>query len=80
MANFMPTMGKGMWRAIHNRFDTVTINEHKTTMLCCDCNQQLAHVKDKRGDIYCLFCCVSCKNKETIFRIRDVNAAVNIRS
>lgn len=80
MANFMPTMGKGLRRAIHKRFDTVTINEHKTTMLCCDCNQQLAHVKDKKGgDIYRLFCCVSCKNKETVFRTRDVNAAVNIR-
>lgn len=80
MANFMPTMGKGLRRAVHKRFDTVTINEHKTSMLCCDCSQPLAHVKDKKGeDIYRLFCCVSCKNKETVFRTRDVNAAVNIR-
>jgi hypothetical protein len=76
----MPTMGKGLRRAVHKRFDTVTINEHKTSMLCCDCSQPLAHVKDKKGeDIYRLFCCVSCKNKETVFRTRDVNAAVNIR-
>ena len=80
MANFMPTMGKGLRRAIHKRFDTVTINEHKTSMLCCDCSQPLAHVKDKDGeDIYRLFCCVSCKNKKNVFRTRDVNAAVNIR-
>ena len=26
-----------------------------------------------------LFCCVSCKNKEIVFRTRDANSAVNIR-
>ena len=80
MAGCMPTMGIRLRRAIHKRFDTVTINEYKTSKLCCDCHQPLAHVKDKKGeDIYRLFCCVSCKNKETVFRTRDVNAAVNIR-
>ena len=36
-------------------------------------------IKKKNTDVYRLFCCVSCKNKETVFRTRDANSAVNIR-
>ena len=47
---------------------------------CCDCSQELKHYKDKKNtDVYRLFCCVSCQNKETVFRTRDANSAVNIR-
>ena len=39
-----------------------------------------ANYKDKKNtDVYRLFCCVSCKNKETVFRTRDANSAVNMR-
>ena len=40
----------------------------------------MKHYKDKKNtDVYRLFCCVSCKNKETVFRTRDANSAVNMR-
>ena len=55
-------------------------NEFNTSKLCCDCSQELKHYKDKKNtDVYRLFCCVSCKNKETVFRTRDANSAVNMR-
>jgi len=80
MKHSMPTMNKGLRRKIHKRFDTITIDEHRTSMLCCDCSSPLIHYRDKKNkEVYRLFCCVSCKNKETVFRSRDSNAAVNIR-
>jgi hypothetical protein len=76
----MPTMNKGLRKQIHKRFDTITINEFNTSKLCCDCCKELKHYKDKKNtDVYRLFCCVSCKNKETVFRTRDANSAVNMR-
>ena len=80
MKHFMPTMNQGLRKQIHKRFDTITINEFNTSKLCCDCSQELKHYKDKKNtDVYRLFCCVSCKNKETVFRTRDANSAVNMR-
>ena len=73
-------MNQGLRKQIHKRFDTITINEFNTSKLCCDCSKELKHYKDKKNtDVYRLFCCVSCQNKETVFRTRDANSAVNIR-
>ena len=80
MKHFMPTMNQGLRKQIHKRFDTITINEFNTSKLCCECCKELHHYKDKKNaDVYRLFCCVSCKNKETVFRTRDANSAVNMR-
>ena len=78
----MPTMNKGLRKLIHKKYDTITINEFYTSQKCCECRKDLKHYKDTKGvEIYRLFTCsncVSCENKNTVFRTRDKNSAINI--
>jgi hypothetical protein len=82
MKHFMPTMNKGLRKQIHKRYDTITINEFNTSKKCCDCYNEMKHYRDKKNkEIYRLFVCsncVSCQNKQIVFRTRDANSAVNI--
>jgi CxxC motif-containing protein (DUF1111 family) len=78
----MPTLNKGLRKLIHKKYDTITINEFYTSQKCCECRKELKHYKDKKGEeIYRLFTCsncVSCENKNIVFRTRDKNSAINI--
>jgi len=78
----MPTMNKGLRKLIHKKYDTITINEFYTSQKCCECRKDLKHYTDKNGgEIYRLFTCsncVSCENKNIVFRTRDKNSAINI--
>jgi len=78
----MPTMNKGLRKLIHNKYDTLTINEFYTSQKCCECYKDLKHYKDKKGkEIYRLFYCSNCvsyENKNTVFRTRDKNSAISI--
>jgi hypothetical protein len=90
MKHIMPTMNKGLRKLIHNKYDTITINECYTSQKCCECCEDLKHHtntkvkyhKNKKGkEIYRLFCCSNCvssKNKNGVFRTRDKNSAVSI--
>jgi len=79
MKHFMPTMNKGLRKQIHKRYDTITINEYNTSKKCCGCRNEMKHYRDKENkEVYRLFECVSCQNKQTVFRTRDANSAVNI--
>ena len=82
MKHFMPTMNKGLRKQIHKRYDTITINEFNTSKKCCGCSNEMKHYRDKKNkEVYRLFVCsncVSCQNKQTVFRTRDANSAVNI--
>ena len=84
MKHFMPTMNKGLRKLIHKKYDTITINECNTSKKCCGCLENLTYYKNKENkDVFRLLVCstcVSCENKQTVFRTRDVNSAVNIRS
>ena len=84
MKHFMPTMNKGLRKLIHKKYDTITINECNTSKKCCGCHNNLTYYKDKENkEVFrLLMCsnCVSCENKQIVFRTRDVNSAVNIRS
>jgi hypothetical protein len=82
MKGIIPTMNKGLRKAIHKKFDTVTVNECYTSQKCHKCYSPLNHCRDKRGKkIYRLFCCSKCvssKNKNGVFRTRDKNSAMCI--
>jgi hypothetical protein len=82
MKHFMPTMNKGLRKLIHKKYDTITINECNTSKKCCDCHKDLEYYKDKEGKkvFRLLKCsnCVSCQNKQTVFRTRDANSSINI--
>jgi hypothetical protein len=66
----------------NKKYDTITINEFYTSQKCCECRKDLKHYKDTKGvEIYRLFTCsncVSCENKNVVFRTRDKNSAINI--
>ena len=79
MKFFMPTLNKGIRKLIHKKYDTITINECNTSKKCCDCYNNLEYHKNKEGNnIYRLLKCVSCENKKTVFKTRDVNSSINI--
>ena len=82
MKHFMPTMNKGLRKLIHRRYDTITINECNTSKKCCECNNDLAYYKNNKGNnqFRLLICsnCVRQEVKQTVFRTRDANSAINI--
>ena len=74
---------KGLRKLIHKKYDTITINECNTSKKCCGCHSNLEYYKDKKGEkVFRLLMCSTCVRpevKQTVFRTRDVNSAVNIR-
>jgi hypothetical protein len=84
MKHFMPTMNKGLRKLIHRRYDTVTVNECMTSKMCCSCKNELENYKDKKGKKIhrLLVCksqvCASSQNKNSVYKTRDLNSAVNI--
>jgi hypothetical protein len=82
MKHFMPTMNKGLRKLIHKKYDTITINECNTSKKCCECNNDLAYYKNNKGNnqFRLLVCsnCVRQEVKQTVFRTRDANSAINI--
>jgi hypothetical protein len=82
MKHFMPTMNKGLRKEIHKKYNTITINEFNTSKKSCECNNDLSYYKDSNGKKkYRLLVCSECVRphvKQTVFRNRDANAAINI--
>ena len=83
-----------MRKLIAKRFCTVSVNEFRTSKLCCNCFGQLQHLyvekrEKKESDdakkkkvFRCLICpeCESSKSKNKhTFLTRDLNSALNIR-
>ena len=86
MRHFVPTKGVGMRRLISRHFETVLINEFRTSKLCCNCSKELSHVKIEQGEskkklFRCLVCeeCERSESKKRVFVTRDLNSALNIR-
>lgn len=86
MRHFVPTKGVGMRRLISRHFETVSINEFRTSKLCCNCTKELSHVKieqeeSKKKLFRCLVCeeCERSESKKRVFVTRDLNSALNIR-
>jgi len=86
MRHFVPTKGVGMRRLISRHFETVSINEFRTSKLCCNCSKELSHVKIEQGEskkklFRCLVCeeCESYESKKRVFLTWDLNSALNIR-
>lgn len=91
MKHFMPTMNKGLRKQIHKKYDTITINECNTSKKCCECNNDLSYYRHSDGSkqfrlLVCLSCdrgndcsgCVRPQVKQTVFKTRDANSAINI--
>ena len=82
MNHFMPTMNKGLRKVIHKKYDTITINECNTSKKCCECNNDLSYYRHSDGSkqFRLLVCsgCVRPQVKQTVFKTRDANSAINI--
>ena len=82
MKHFMPTLNKGLRRQIHKKYDTITINECNTSKKCCECNNDLSYYRHSDGNkqFRLLVCsgCVRPQVKQTVFKTRDANSAINI--
>ena len=75
-----------MRKLIAKRFCTVSVNEFRTSKLCCNCFGQLQHLcvetdAKKKKVFRCLICpeCESSASKQPTFWTRDLNSALNIR-
>jgi hypothetical protein len=80
MKHFVPTKGIGLLRRIAKRFETVLVDEFRTSKLCCICSNVLSN-KEYR----CLLC-KECRSESgrsesghIKFLTRDLNSAMNIR-
>ena len=82
MKHFMPTLNKGLRKQIHKKYDTITINECNTSKKCCECNNDLSYYRHSDGNkqFRLLVCsgCVRPQVKQTVFRTRHANSAINI--
>ena len=82
MKHFMPTMNKGLRNQIHKKYNTITINECNTSKKCCECNNDLSYYRHSDGNkqFRLLVCseCVRPQVKQTVFKTRDANSAINI--
>ena len=66
MRHFVPTKGVGMRRLISRHFETVLIDEFRTSKLCCNCSKELSHVKIEQGE--------SKKNCSDALCVKNANA------
>lgn len=82
LKNNQPTIGVELKRKIAKRFDTILINEFRTSKLHFKCHQILEKVYDNNNKIKhsLLLCnkCESSQNKNCTFVNRDKNASMNI--
>jgi hypothetical protein len=82
MKHIMPTMNKGLRKQIHKKYDTITINEYYTSQKCCECYNDLSYYRHSDGNkqFRLLVCsgCVRPQVKQTVFKTRDANSAINI--
>ena len=82
MKHFIPTMNKGLRKLIHKKYDTITINECNTSKKCCECHNDLGYYNNGKKQFRLLTCsgCVRPQVKQTVFRTRDANSAINIKN
>lgn len=83
MKHFMPTIGSGLRKILSQRFETASVNEFRTSKLCCNCQNELEHYKVKGNTkkvFRCLICreCKRSESNQTVFLTRDFNSANNI--
>ena len=93
MKGVYPAMGSGLRNTIWNKYDMFLVNEHKTSKLCCRCENELENMKVKKwckkkkknNDkkihriLVCHDCIKTCSSKsESCFINRDRNGCINI--
>ena len=79
MKNIIPTLGLGMRKIIHKKFDIVLFDEFKTSQLCSKCNNELKNYNSLHRVLVCSNCkSDGCESKNITFINRDINACKNM--
>ena len=81
MKHFMPTKNKGIRKLIEKKYETISIHEYNTSKKCSDCLEDLNYMKHNNKKTFRHLCCKKClssENKQTAFKTRDANSAINI--
>jgi hypothetical protein len=83
MKHIMPTMGNGLKKVIEKKFNTLILDEFKTSKLCSCCYNELENYKCDNKKLHRLLICCNCKSdgcesKNITFINRDINACQNM--
>ena len=81
MKHFMPTKNKGIRKLIEKKYETISIHEYNTSKKCSNCLEDLNYMKHNNKKTFRHLCCHKClssENKQTAFKTRDANSAINI--
>ena len=81
MKHFMPTKNKGIRKIIEKKYETISIHEYNTSKKCSNCLEDLNYMKHNNKKTFRHLCCHKClssENKQTAFKTRDANSAINI--
>ena len=75
----MPTKGIGLRRVISKKFNTVLVDEFRTSKKCSKCHKDLCNYKKIHRLLICKDCiCDGSESKNITFINRDINACMNI--
>ena len=78
MKYLMPSQGIGLRRLISQRFETIMVDEYRTSKLCNQCHHKLEHYEN----LYRVLVCTNCQNdrldSKCCFFNRDSNACMNM--
>ena len=82
MKYVMPSQGVGLRRLISRRFETVMVDECRTSKLCNQCHQKLEQYLGEKRSLYRVLVCRHCQSNRSeskcCFFNRDANAGMNM--
>lgn len=83
MKYIMPTRGIGLRRCISKKYQTLLVDEYKTSCICNKCKSKLSNLEKGGGKIHRVLVCNECKSgssdsKTSTFINRDINGSLNI--
>ena len=82
MKHVMPSQGVGLRRLISRRFETVMVDEYRTSKLCNQCHQKLEQYQGEKRSLYRVLVCRHCQSNRSeskcCFFNRDANAGMNM--
>jgi hypothetical protein len=78
MKHLMPSQGIGLRRIVSKRFETILVDEYRTSKLCNQCHHVLDHYQKLYRVLYCSECQSNRSDSKCCFFNRDSNACMNM--
>ena len=77
MKHFMTTVGVGLRKLLSKRFETVSVDERRTSKLYCNCEKVLQQMEVKGGKVFRCLVCEECERSESKKKCRLLSSALN---